>query len=804
LPPTRKKPAAAKSAPARTQKSSQPRPPIRREAGAAACLVVGLLTVLAIYFSVSALFLDMFRALAFGLLGGGGYALPVLLLLASGLLAFHRGRPVRLRLACLAAWALSISAFVHMMMDCDCEESFHTPNILWIRGRDGNGGGVLGGFLNWLLEATISRPGTIILLLLVLAASALILLRVTPARILEYIRKPREAYEPEEPEETPVAVVPPKPVRKNQAIDIPLDSPPKRPEPLPLPVVEPVPVPAAVETPPPEPPEPKTTHEPGGDSGVLPEGFIPVENLKTMSPVTVDKPGDGDDDPPFAVQPTRPIQDPPPYIPPPLSLLTAPGIVGTAGADSAEELRANRDRLVKTITDFGITAKVLGITRGPTVARYELELESGTKLSRLVGLSDDIALTLGTSGVRIAPVEGRAAVVGIEVPNRLKHTVYLRDVLESPAFKGRKSSLCFAIGRDIGGEDIVGDIGRLTHLLIAGTTGSGKSVCVNSLIVSILYGAAPDEVQLIMIDPKMVELKPFSDIPHLLVPVVTDPKEAASALNKMVYEMEKRYSMFMKRGVKDIVTYNEAVTTRGVEGEKPLPRIVIIVDELADLMMSAAKEVEDSVVRIAQKARAAGLHLVIATQRPSADVITGLMKANIPSRIAFTVASSLESRIILDSMGAEKLVGRGDMLYSPVGAMKPQRIQGCLITEREIEDVVAAVKQNAAQPEYDRELMDEIKRGAELVGAKGSGAKPSAAIPADGDDDDALLPSAVEIVLETGQASASMLQRRLKLGYARASRLVDQMEEKGVVGPFEGSKPRQILITKQEWEERQA
>jgi S-DNA-T family DNA segregation ATPase FtsK/SpoIIIE len=305
-----------------------------------------------------------------------------------------------------------------------------------------------------------------------------------------------------------------------------------------------------------------------------------------------------------------------------------------------------------------------------------------------------------------------------------------------------------------------------------------------------------------MIDPKMVELKPFNDIPHLLIPVVTDPKEAASALNKMIYEMEKRYSMFMKRGVKDIATYNEAVKTRGVDGEKPLPRIVIIVDELADLMMSAAKEVEDAVVRIAQKARAAGLHLVIATQRPSADVITGLMKANIPSRIAFTVASSLESRIILDAMGAEKLVGRGDMLYSPIGAMKPQRIQGCLITEREVEEVVAAVKENAAQPAYDQALMEEIKRGAELVGGKG-GAKTAAAVPVEGNDDDVLLPAAVEIVLETGQASASMLQRRLKLGYARASRLVDQMEEKGIVGPFEGSKPRQILITKQEWDSRE-
>jgi S-DNA-T family DNA segregation ATPase FtsK/SpoIIIE len=304
-----------------------------------------------------------------------------------------------------------------------------------------------------------------------------------------------------------------------------------------------------------------------------------------------------------------------------------------------------------------------------------------------------------------------------------------------------------------------------------------------------------------MIDPKMVELIPFDGIPHLRIPVVSDPKKAAGALQEMVYEMEKRYRMFMERGVKDIATYNESAHVRG--DIPPLPRIVIIVDELADLMMSAAKEVEDSIVRIAQKARAAGMHLIIATQRPSADVITGIMKANIPSRIAFKVASQLESRIILDTMGAEKLVGLGDMLYCPVGAMKPQRVQGCLITEREVEAVVAAVKKNAAQPEYDQELMETIERRAEQVGAKGGGAKAPAAIPADGGDDDALLPAAVEIVLETGQASASMLQRRLKLGYARASRLVDQMEEKGIVGPFEGSKPRQILITKQEWDGRE-
>ena len=371
--------------------------------------------------------------------------------------------------------------------------------------------------------------------------------------------------------------------------------------------------------------------------------------------------------------------------------------------------------------------------------------------------------------------------------------------MESRTFTEHKSPVAFAVGKDIGGSCIVGDIGRLPHVLIAGTTGSGKSVCTNSLIVSILYKSTPEEVRFIMVDPKMVELAPYNGIPHLLIPVVTDPKKAAGALQWAVFEMMKRYKLFSEHGVKDLAGYN--ALARQDEELKTLPTVVVVIDELADLMLVAAKEVEESICRVAQMGRAAGMHLVIATQRPSSDVITGLMKANIPSRIAFAVASSLESRIILDTTGAEKLVGKGDMLYAPLGAGKPTRVQGCFITPEEIERVVGFVK-TTGEAEYSREVMDKIEQAVKEK-EKGGGGKTSAEPAEAQEDGDELLPAAVEVVLETGQASVSMLQRRLKLGYSRAARLVDQMEERGIVGPFEGSKPRQLLIDKAKWQELQ-
>ena len=472
----------------------------------------------------------------------------------------------------------------------------------------------------------------------------------------------------------------------------------------------------------------------------------------------------------------------------------------TKSADGTEEMRENSHRLNETLASFNIDAHIINVTRGPSVTRYEVELDKGVRLNKLTGCADDIALSLGASGVRIAAVPGKISVVGIEVPNRSVTTVSLRDVLDSAEFSKAKSKSSIGLGKSIDGNCVVGNIAKMPHLLIAGTTGSGKSVCMNSIIISLLYKAGPEDVKLIMVDPKMVELGIYNGIPHLLIPVVTDPKKAAGSLQWAVTEMLRRYKMMSDLGVRDLESYNAIVTAE--EDGKKLPTVVIIIDELADLMMVAAKEVEDSICRIAQMGRAAGMHLIIATQRPSANVITGLMKANIPSRIAFSVASAMESRIILDTMGAEKLVGKGDMLYAPIGSGKPLRVQGCFVTDSEVEAVAGYVKENY-NADYNQEVLKEIEKQAAQTGKKSGGtAEPD---PTQEElDGDEMLPAAVDVILETGQASVSMLQRRLKLGYARAARIVDEMEEKGIVGPFQGSKPRAILITKEEWEARKS
>ena len=486
-------------------------------------------------------------------------------------------------------------------------------------------------------------------------------------------------------------------------------------------------------------------------------------------------------------------QDSPAYRYPPVSLLNEGRGGGASAADG--ELHANQQRLQDALSSFGVSAHIVNVIRGPAVTRYELELDQGVKLNKITNLSGDIALALGASAVRVAPIPDKISTVGIEVPNRQVSPVCIRDVLGSTAFTDSPSKVSFAVGKDISGRPIVGNIAKLPHMLIAGTTGSGKSVCTNSLIVSLLYKATPEEVRLIMVDPKMVELSVYNGIPHLLIPVVTDPKKAAGALQWAVSEMMKRYQRFSEVGAKDLASYNNHARRDGLE---PMPQIVVVIDELADLMLVAAKEVEESICRVAQMGRASGMHLVIATQSPRADVITGLMKANIPSRIAFAVASSLESRIILDNVGAEKLVGKGDMLYAPLGQDK-LRVQGCFITEEEVANVVDFIKEGACA-QYDEQVMHEIEKNAEdkTKAEKGVGGSDP-----EGGDYDELLPAAIDVVLEVGQASVSMLQRRLKLGYGRAARLVDQMEEKGVVGPFEGSKPRQLLITKEQWAEMQ-
>ena len=463
------------------------------------------------------------------------------------------------------------------------------------------------------------------------------------------------------------------------------------------------------------------------------------------------------------------------------------------GSDSESQIYETQERLENALHSFGVYSNVVKITPGPTVTRYDIELEQGVKLSKVTNLSGDIALSLGVQSVRIAPIPDEISTVGIEVPNKIVNTVSLREIIESQNFRNSKSRLSFAIGKDIGGNAIVGNISKLPHMLIAGTTGSGKSVCMNSLIVSILFKARPDEVKFIMIDPKMVELGIYNSIPHLYVPVVTEPKKAAGALQWAVVEMLKRYRLFSDAGVRDLETYNQYCA----QNEEPtLPSVVIVIDELADLMMAASKEVEESICRIAQMGRAAGMHLVIATQRPSADVITGLMKANIPSRIAFAVSSAMESRIIMDTAGAEKLIGHGDMLYSPIGCGKPLRVQGAFLSDEERENVINYIKTHSdAESETNEELREFMEEKASEKN-ESTGGKNDSSLSSDYDE---MLSQAAEVVLEMQSCSVSMLQRRLKLGYARAARVVDQLEELGVVGPYEGAKPRSVPISREDW-----
>lgn len=464
--------------------------------------------------------------------------------------------------------------------------------------------------------------------------------------------------------------------------------------------------------------------------------------------------------------------------------------------DISSELKKNAQMLIETLHSFNVDATITDISCGPTVTRYELKPAAGIRISKITNLADDIALNLAATHVRIeAPIPGKAA-VGIEVPNTVKNTVTMRELIDTPEFYEQRSKLSAGLGKDIAGKCVYCDIAKMPHLLVAGTTGSGKSVCMNSIITSILYRAKPDEVKFLMIDPKQVEFSKYAGIPHLLVPVVTDPRKAAGALGWAVSEMLQRYQRLSQVGVRDIEGYNKYVKKH--KDMEPMPKICIFIDEFADLMMAAPKEVEDSVCRLAQMARAVGMHLVIATQRPSVDVITGLIKANISSRIALTVSSQIDSRTILDSAGAEKLLGHGDMLYSPIGASKPIRVQGCFISDEEVEELCDFVK-NQGESQYDDEIAREIE-------AKAVQDKKSSPFEDDGDGEqlDALFDKAVDVVLETGTASTSFLQRKLSVGYARGAKIMDQLQEKGIIGPANGSKPREILINRQQWLEMQA
>ena len=478
------------------------------------------------------------------------------------------------------------------------------------------------------------------------------------------------------------------------------------------------------------------------------------------------------------------------YEYPPVELLSKGNKKALKGG--AKALTDVATKLQKTLYSFGVQAKVENVSVGPAITRYELKPAEGVRVSKIANLADDIALNLAAETIRIeAPIPGKQA-VGIEVPNTEKETVHFRDVVESDEFQDAKSRLSVALGKDVAGNMAIADIAKMPHALIAGATGSGKSVCINTIITSIIYKAKPSEVKFVMVDPKVVELSVYNGIPHLLIPVVTDPKKAAGALAWAVQEMDNRYNVFAQKGVRDLKGYNALAEKE--EGMGKLPQIVIIIDELADLMMVAAKEVEDSICRLAQKARAAGMHLIIATQRPSVDVITGIIKANVPSRIAFSVSSQVDSRTILDQVGAEKLLGKGDMLFYPSGSPKPSRVQGAFVSDEEVEKIVSFVKSNG-EATYNEDILESIENSNKTD-------KELAAETGDPDDDtDPFLMEAIDIVVETGQASTSFIQRRFKVGYARAGRIIDQMEERGVISGYQGSKPRQVLMTMERWQE---
>ena len=817
-----KKKKSSQPAKKNTRTPPPPAPTYGREIAGGVCLLLALCAVVS-YFQEEALFITFFGGLLKGLLGYGYWLSAPALLLTGLLLLTHRDRPATLRSVCTLLVPVLTGCGLHLLL---CARSYE-PGLtglreLWLSGRSLQSGGALSGGLAVGFSAVFGKVLSLILFLLMLLAALCLALHISPKDAVRRAQERREAEREDIPEEAPPVREKERPAEKRPrgrraAIDIPLDDEPptKQPESQPQPE-EPTFVPkekkpffsrksSAVRT-----PDQVLRGEPAEEAApVAPAVPVTSPSAASAAPAPVTKPReaakpsvtaqevqDATEEVAAAVEQEL-AQPEEAYQYPPITLLDE----NTADnyTEVGAELRSNSQRLAQTLQSFGVDARPGAVVHGPSVTRYEFTLEQGVKLSKITNLSDDIALALGASGVRIAPIPNKISVVGIEVPNRAVTPVRIRDVVESRTFTEHKSPVAFAVGKDIGGSCIVGDIGKLPHVLIAGTTGSGKSVCTNSLIVSILYKSTPEEVRFIMVDPKMVELAPYNGIPHLLIPVVTDPKKAAGALQWAVFEMMKRYKLFSEHGVKDLAGYN--ALARQDEELKTLPTVVVVIDELADLMLVAAKEVEESICRVAQMGRAAGMHLVIATQRPSSDVITGLMKANIPSRIAFAVASSLESRIILDTTGAEKLVGKGDMLYAPLGAGKPTRVQGCFITPEEIERVVGFVK-TTGEAEYSREVMDKIEQAVKEK-EKGGGGKTSAEPAEAQEDGDELLPAAVEVVLETGQASVSMLQRRLKLGYSRAARLVDQMEERGIVGPFEGSKPRQLLIDKAKWQELQ-
>lgn len=790
-----------------------------------------------------------------GIFGFSIAIVPIILLITAYYTEKREGMSLSRRLLFSAGLTVLVSSFFQIMFIGDIGKKgfFRAIGYLYTTAADDafQSGGVISAVLAYPFLRIIGTPGAQIIIALLLFVAIMWMLDMSMQQLWYYIcwpfRKLRELWnkEPDWADDIPdtdISGEPELPQAEEPEFLLPEQTGPKRAKvhrkgsrPA-----EPVPEPAAddsLESAIPDFVEDNSPLSPDLDAMIRdsysqPQDnapYTPAYDMDIDIPIPEDEPDNG-----AIVSPEELMQDPPelftpdaetapaetaapaapasePVSQPPARPYQIPSIdflqngVSRAGDPAVDqEMKEKAGILVETLKSFGVTVRITGIFRGPSVTRYEIQPAAGIKVSKITGLADDIALSLAAQGVRIeAPIPGKPA-IGIEVPNSHKDTVSLREILESDSFRSSRSKLAFAVGRDIAGNAVVGDIARLPHMIIAGATGSGKSVCTNSIIMSILYHATPEEVKLILIDPKIVEFTVYEGIPHLLIPVVTDPKKAAGALNWAVQEMQRRYNLFAENSVRDLGDYNAAAAQPG-SGLEPMPQIVVIIDELADLMMTTSKEVEDSICRLAQKARAAGMHLIIATQRPTTDIITGLIKANIPSRIALSVMSQVDSRTILDTGGAEKLLGHGDMLYLPNGKIKPVRVQGCFTSTKEIEKVVDFIK-SQTQSEYSDEIMEQVEQSIPVTKAEAKelrAAEKAAAVnePEPGSDED-VLERAIEVVVEAGQASTSSLQRRLKLGYARAARMMDELEQMGVIGPYEGAKPRKVLMTKEQLAER--
>lgn len=730
---------------------------LKHEISGVILVALGVLCIVSLLSQPSGFVSDFAVRILKSIAGEGCYFFPLLLVLAGGrLVRKHSQTMVSPRMYGILLIYLTALTFFHLIIPL--EDSFKA-------GIAGDGGGLLGAFLSYLIRKSFGMFGTYIILitaglialLLLTNLSLWSLAQVFSAKLKEGSKKGFRGLvdyfftevEEDNEQEPPTPVI----IDQGERVTI-LESPAVSGQPVegqdqeePQAKYKKEPVKAKNAANKPESAEDGTDHEPSITLDFLPENTS--------------------------------------YRLPPLSILSRP--FRLKNTRLSKDINENIRKLEETLDSFGIKARVIQVSRGPAITRYEIQPPSGVKVSRIVSLADDIALSMAAPGVRIeAPIPGKAA-VGIEIPNKETSMVHLRDLLETQEFVQGSSKLTISLGKDIAGNPVVADLAKMPHMLIAGATGSGKSVCINTLIVSILFKATPEEVKFLMIDPKMVELAMYNGIPHLVSPVVIEPKKAATSLRWAVKEMEHRYELFAAAGVRDITRYNKLFEKKDQDQDNkqmPLPLIVVIIDELSDLMMVAPADVEDAVCRLAQMARAAGIHLLVATQRPSVDVITGLIKANIPSRISFAVSSQIDSRTILDMAGAEKLLGKGDMLFFPVGASKPLRVQGAFLSDREVEDLVNYLKKQAEPVYNDKILYDEPAKEA---------------VP---EIEDELLPQAVQILIESGHASISLLQRRLHIGYARAARLIDMMERKGIVGGYEGSKPRAILMTLEQFNQQ--